>query len=169
MKRMTQEEIKKVQLDMLEAFAKFCNQNGLRYFLDAGSLLGAIRHDGFIPWDDDIDLGMPRLDYDRAILLGKDGFGNHYRIMTEKEGIYSFAKVIDTRTEMIEFPETHRNKIGVYMDLFPKDGVQDFSKKWYKKCKRVELLGKVYWFNKLSIYTWKKHGNIAKKLLSNNI
>ena len=120
MKRMTPEQLKNVQIDMLEAFHNFCNENGIRYFLDAGSLLGAIRHDGFIPWDDDIDLGMPRADYDKAIELGKNGFGGHYRIMTEKEGIYPFAKVIDTNTLMIEFPNTHRNEIGVFIDLFPK-------------------------------------------------
>ena len=132
---MTQEEIKTVQLDMLEAYHSFCMENNLRYFLDAGSLLGAIRHNGFIPWDDDIDLGMPRVDYEKAIAIGKNGFGRHYRIMPQEEGIYTFAKIVDTRTEMIEFPDKHRNKIGVYIDLFPKDGVQDFSKKWYRKCK----------------------------------
>ena len=109
---------------------------------------------------------MPRIDYERAISLGKNGFGGHYKIMTAKEGIYPFAKVIDTRTLMIEFPDTHRNEIGVYIDLFPKDGVQDFSKKWFKKCKKVEFLGKIYWFNKLSIYTWKKHGNFIKKVIA---
>ena len=93
MKRMTSDEIRKVQLDMLSAFHTFCLENGLRYFLDAGSLLGAIRHNGFIPWDDDIDLGMPRIDYERAISLGENGFGGHYKIMTAKEGIYPFAKV----------------------------------------------------------------------------
>ena len=86
MKRMTSDEIRKVQLDMLSAFHTFCEENNLRYFLDAGSLLGAIRHNGFIPWDDDIDLGMPRIDYERAISLGEDGFGGHYKIMTAKEG-----------------------------------------------------------------------------------
>lgn len=166
MKRMTSEEIRKVQLDMLSAFHDFCKENNLRYFLDAGSLLGAVRHDGFIPWDDDIDLGMPRIDYERAIELGKNGFGGHYKIMTAEEGIYPFGKVVDTRTLMIEFPNTHRNKIAVYMDLFPKDGVQDFSKKSFKKCEKVAFLGKVYWFNKLSIYTWKKHGNIVKKIIA---
>ncbi len=166
MKLMSAEEIKKVQIDMLEAFHNFCNENGIRYFLDAGSLLGAIRHDGFIPWDDDIDLGMPRVDYDKVIELGKNGFGGHYRIMTASEGIYPFAKVVDTRTLMIEFPNTHRNKIGIYIDLFPKDGVKDFSKKWYKKCKKVEFLGICYWFNKLSIYSWKNSKNIFKKIIA---
>ncbi len=166
MRKMTQEEMRKVQLDMLEAFATFCYENQLRYFLDAGSLLGAIRHGGFIPWDDDVDLGMPRVDYEKAIELGAKGFGGHYRIMTAQEGVYVMAKVIDTRTEMIEFPETHRNKIAVYMDLFPKDGVADLSKKWYKKCKRVARLSKIYWFNKLSIYTWKRNGNLFKKAIA---
>lgn len=166
MERMTAEEIRKVQLDMLEAFAAFCKENDLRYFLDAGSLLGAIRHNGFIPWDDDIDLGMPRVDYEKAIALGKNGFGGHYRIMTAEEGIHPMAKVIDTRTLMIEFPKKHRNKIAVYLDLFPKDGVADFSKKSYRICKKVDFLGKKYWFYKMSIYTWKHAGNALQKAVA---
>ena len=104
MKKMTQEEIKAVQLDMLSAFHLFCVENNLRYFLDAGSLLGAIRHNGFIPWDDDIDVGMPRSDYEKIIEIGQAGFGDHYRIMPAEEGVYTFAKVVDTRTEMIKLP-----------------------------------------------------------------
>ena len=164
--RMTREEEKQVQMDMLRAFVKFCDEHNLRYFLDAGTLLGAVRHDGYIPWDDDIDVGMPRADHDRFIELAKDGFGEHYKVLTPEESNYVMAKIIDTRTVVIEFPETHRIVISVYIDLYPKDGLPDKSKKSYRVCKKVANLAVRYYFNKKLIYSWKKSGSIVKRTLA---
>ena len=61
------EEVKKIQLDILDSVAQFCEERGLRYYLAYGTLLGAVRHKGYIPWDDDIDLHMPRPDYERFL------------------------------------------------------------------------------------------------------
>ena len=65
MKKIKPHEIKKIELSILIAFADFCKKNNLRYFLYCGTLIGAVRHKGFIPWDDDIDVAMPRNDYER--------------------------------------------------------------------------------------------------------
>ena len=62
-------ELQHIMLGVLTTFAGFCEKNQLRYYLDAGTLLGAIRHKGFIPWDNDVDVGMPREDYNRLLLL----------------------------------------------------------------------------------------------------
>ena len=69
------EEIKKIETDILDEVVAFCNQNGLRYFLAYGTLLGAVRHKGFIPWDDDIDIHMPRPDYERFLKLKRFKLG----------------------------------------------------------------------------------------------
>lgn len=69
---MTLDEQKFVMLNILKEFANFCDQHGLMYYLDAGTLIGAVRHKGFIPWDDDIDINMPQVDYDRFIALTKN-------------------------------------------------------------------------------------------------
>lgn len=70
-KELTSSEIKKAELDILIAFDEFCREHKLRYFLSSGTLLGAIRHKGFIPWDDDIDVSMPRPDYEKFYELTK--------------------------------------------------------------------------------------------------
>lgn len=72
MEKMKPEEFKALTLDMMDHFAQFCEENKLRYVIDYGTLLGAVRHKGFIPWDDDIDVTMPREDYDRLFELTKN-------------------------------------------------------------------------------------------------
>ena len=69
MRTITAEELRKIMLDILKDVASFCDANGITYFLSCGTLIGAVRHHGFIPWDDDIDIDMPRPDYERFIKL----------------------------------------------------------------------------------------------------
>ena len=69
MKQVTGEQLKKIQLEILDVVTQFCDANGIRYWLDSGTLLGAIRHKGYIPWDDDVDLGMLREDYERFLSI----------------------------------------------------------------------------------------------------
>jgi len=166
MEKLNFDEVRSIQLEMLEKFAAFCEKNNLRYFLDAGTLLGAIRHQGFIPWDDDVDVGMPRPDYERFIKLAKNGFGHSLVLSEPEDGIYPMLKIVDSETLMIEFPDTIRNEIGVYIDVFPKDGLPNEG--FYSKylCKKVRLLILVNWFNKVSIFKWRNEKNFLKKVFA---
>lgn len=119
----TLEEHKKLQLDILLYVSDFCEKHQLRYSLSDGTLLGAIRHKGYIPWDDDIDICMPRPDLERLISIF-DG-NNRYKVLgpEDQNARYFFAKVFDTKTIKIEHSREDRNDSGgVDIDIFPIDG-----------------------------------------------
>ena len=113
-------------LPMLNWFHDFCVNNGLRYYMLGGTMLGAARHEGFIPWDDDVDVGMPRKDYIKFLQLTKGKvFGDYVveGIDTEKSDFfYGYTKVYDTQTTLIENTGM-KIKRGIYLDVFPLDGL----------------------------------------------
>lgn len=138
------EELRAVQMQILDRVAAFCDSQGLVYFLSSGTLLGAVRHGGYIPWDDDIDLYMPRESYDRFVATFSDEQG-HYAMMapdTSKDYYYTFAKVVDTRTILIE-DEVDGFEIGIYIDVFPIDGVPENEEERTRLFKRKKLLYKI--------------------------
>lgn len=145
-KTISPEEMKKVELDILKKVAKICNDNNLRYCLASGTLLGAVRHKGFIPWDDDIDINMPRADYMRFLdIMDKNKYENlkAVSLYNSEDYPYNFSKVIDTRTVLIEDDITGRKEIGVYIDIFPMDGLPsdiESSNKHYKKIRFYNTL-----------------------------
>ena len=98
MEQITQGAAKKRILEILLDFSKYCDENKLQYYLIGGTLLGAARHKGFIPWDDDIDIGMPRPDYERFIKLQQQcRTMNVHCVENENSGL-PFAKIIDEKT-----------------------------------------------------------------------
>ena len=113
-----------VELDLLLKFDDVCKRHGLKYFLNSGSLLGAIRHKGFIPWDDDIDVEMPRDDYEKLLSLSGE-FEKPYFLQTpdtDKNSGYSFAKLHNTRTTMAsERFAFQKMCFGIFIDIFPYD------------------------------------------------
>jgi lipopolysaccharide cholinephosphotransferase len=122
-------ELREIQMGILDDVHRFCEEQGLRYSLSSGTLIGAVRHQGYIPWDDDIDIYMLRSDYERFLKSYHDQNG-HYRVLNPKKEdhyYYTFAKVVDQRTKMVE-KETEGYEIGVYIDVFPVDYVPDDMK-----------------------------------------
>ncbi len=125
MKQSFIEELHQYDLEALKVFDKFCTEQGLRYFAIGGTLLGAVRHKGFIPWDDDIDVGMPRPDYDKLISLAKK-FPKPF-ILEEyrySKGFQSyFMKVRNEKIELLEtVTETKDKRRGYLLDIMPIDG-----------------------------------------------
>lgn len=123
---MTEEERMKLQVQLRKMYIEIenvCDKHGLNMMLAYGSVIGALRHQGFIPWDDDIDLFMPRDDYDRLINLYAEELPQQYKIYSpnSKNGpIYRFAKIVDTNTRFLtpgldEDSEKH----GIFIDIFP--------------------------------------------------
>ena len=139
-------ELQEKLLDILKWFSSFCEENNLRYYLLGGTMLGAMRHEGFIPWDDDIDVGMPRADYERMAQILSENPSEQYAFETpnteETDYYYPFSKIYDTSTTLIENTK-HQIKRGIYIDVFPLDGIgntEEEAKINYKKVKKIYQL-----------------------------
>ena len=137
-------ELRQIQIGILDEVHRFCESHNLRYFLSSGTLIGAVRHKGYIPWDDDIDIYMPRKDYEEFLATYHDQTGRFKSINPYQESnyYYTFAKVVDLRTKMIE-TETEGYEIGVYMDIFPVDYVTDDLQERKRVFKLKKLLYKI--------------------------
>ena len=140
------DEIRRIELGILEDVDAFCKARGISYFLCGGTLIGAIRHKGFIPWDDDIDIGMLRPDYDRFIAEYESPC-HAVRSLETDSYVDAFAKVVDTRTIVVE-DDFAIGGLGIWIDVFPFDGAPgpDFDPhaerdwRWTKKLLRFRNL-----------------------------
>lgn len=137
MRKLTNEEIKCIELNILKEFVKCCEEYGLRYYLCGGTLLGAIRHKGFIPWDDDIDICMPREDYEIFTNIFRDNDIFLLRSNCRNNFIGGLSQLVD-RTTIVDYKYKSDNcYINLWIDIFPIDGLpEDICEveKIYKKC-----------------------------------
>ena len=161
------DELKKIQIDILDVFSGYCERNGLTYYLTYGTLIGAVRHKGYIPWDDDVDVMMPRKDYDLFIKSFNDGIeaADIRAVSHEIDPKYylPFAKVINTETVMKEDVDSDY-QIGVYIDIFPLDNLADdyeTAKKRMRKAFRYNelIILKNLTFNRTR--SWVKNAALA--------
>ena len=131
------------ELDMLQAVGRFCDDNGLTWFLDGGTALGALRHRGFIPWDDDIDIGMPRDDFERLISLAETKFPDGYSLHTlSNTAGYTplFAKVYKNGTKNYTSATMNaRCDQGIYVDIFPYDELSSDTKTRRKQVRNARI------------------------------
>lgn len=143
MVEITIEELKNRQLEILSGIDKFCSENNIRYSLAFGSLLGAVRHKGYIPWDDDIDIMMLREDYDHFIAMYNDN--ESYILSFEKNPLYilPFAKVVDKNSILIE-ESTMKLPLGIYVDIFPVDNIPDNQEECDLFYKKKRLLNRIH-------------------------
>ena len=127
-KKISLQELQKIETDILLAFHTFCNKHSLIYYLAGGSLIGAIRHKGFIPWDDDIDTAMPRPDFMRLLdIVKQEKIGDFYEvdIQYSKSNIPSYVlRIYDTRTELSFGGSKDNETLGCWIDVFCLDGVE---------------------------------------------
>lgn len=124
MKELTLEELKQIQLNILDNVHEFCQRNNITYFLSYGTLLGAVRHKGYIPWDDDIDICMPRPDYMKFAKLYKDEKYSFHCPEKDTDFVYIYGKVSDDST-VIDEETYHPSHLGVNIDVFPIDGLSN--------------------------------------------
>lgn len=136
---MTLREIQLAELDILLEFDRICKENGLRYSLAGGTLLGAIRHKGFIPWDDDIDICMPRPDYEKFYCIFTEANSKpNYVLYSDRDSSadYPFLKIGDSS---IKIEREGINEVeNVWIDIFPIEGIpadKNAANKIYKKAK----------------------------------
>lgn len=145
------EESKQIQMKILKSIDSFCRKNGINYSLAGGSLIGAVRHKGFIPWDDDIDLMMMRDDYNKFVSIYTDEIFkvlSHRRINTWP---HLYCSVVDPRTEVLYHGEK-KSKRGVWVSIFPIDRIPDDNNVVNKMIRDVQKISgsmirikKSYW------------------------
>lgn len=145
---MSTKDIQMISLDILKDVHSFCVNNNIKYTLQGGTLLGAIRHKGFIPWDDDIDIAMPRQDYERFINTYKSekGYQVFSRELPASEDVFiSYARICEMDLTVVDDSAYKWNlrKTGVWIDLFPLDGVEDNIVKRKKSCQKIHFIWKM--------------------------
>lgn len=145
-------------LDILSAIDETCRKHNLTYYIIAGTMLGAVRHKGFIPWDDDADICMPHRDYDLLIEHSKEWLPKRYELVcAENDNHYPqpFAKIQDAETTIIEHAHL-RYLGGVYVDVFPVDGMPDGKLAQRLHFAHYKLLCKLLYFTYRDPY---RHGH----------
>ena len=139
-------EIHTILLNIAKEFHRICIKHDIPYYMIGGTMLGAIRHKGFIPWDDDMDFGIPREHYDKFIQIASKELTNYYQLHTIDNSAYALmgiSKIADMRTRIQEeyAPKT-KESIGINIDIFPLDETNS-KITFFSKNKIIELLVKL--------------------------
>lgn len=160
-------DIQKCILRIYKEVALLCEREGIHYYAIGGTCIGAVRHKGFIPWDDDLDIAIPIEEFDTFIALAREKLPPHLEVYTYDDSLFSehiLAKIVDKNTTLIEEsnlsnPDLYR---GCFVDIMPLSGVPD--EKW----KRFVFCTTILFYFKL---TWNFHGSMdkAKGLMGNMI
>ncbi|SHI12061.1 lipopolysaccharide cholinephosphotransferase [Clostridium collagenovorans DSM 3089] len=152
-------------LDILQEFCRICEKHNLKYWLDAGTLLGSIRHRGFIPWDDDIDVGMLREDYEKFLEVAENELQEQYLIQKPFSNVNAFTKIRKKNTLMLERYDANYHQ-GIFLDIFPMDTYSKNNFKFKLFERRYHLMYKLILFKEHSL---KESGLSIKNLIKSCI
>ena len=160
--------MRKIEVAELREIDAFCRKHDICYFLSYGSLIGAIRHKGFIPWDDDIDIAMPRPDYERFV---REFASSRYAVLDrlkDKNCPFLYGKVVDPDTIVKENYDCPV-EVGVNVDIFPIDGLPADKKQSDKLCEKIKLLRKLLEIKRLYVSKnrplWKNILHVSGKII----
>lgn len=136
-----------IEIGILKDFDKICNENNLDYFLVGGSAIGAIRHKGFIPWDDDIDVGMSREDYDKFLKIVKKEYSKKYSILNNDTNnrypaMNTRLQLKGTTYKTIDFKDIP-GEFGIFLDIYSFDNIPDDDKLMKKQATKAWFYGKL--------------------------
>ena len=154
-------ELHEILLDIAKEFHGICTENGIPYYMLGGTMLGAIRHKGFIPWDDDMDFGVRREHFNRLKDVLRAKLDPRYKVLTFPDSdamYYDFIKIVDTRTMLKELYKEHVTENGINIDIFPLDHAT--SKKGNSK--KIEHVLRLHSYRHLSI----KPRPMVKKIIA---
>lgn len=165
MKKIDITRLREIQIEILDVVMSYCEDNGIKCWLNGGTLLGAVRHKGYIPWDDDIDLGMLRPDYDRFMAMFNKSGGRYKFVCAENdpESFEWFGKVFDTSTVLYE-PDEKGEKLSVYIDIFVMDNAPEDEAEQRKIFRRRGILRVCNLGRKLPIFSKPTRGGLLRSL-----
>lgn len=147
MQTLTLKEIQSVELEILLEFQSICKKNKLRFYLCGGTMLGAARHKGFIPWDDDVDIMMPRPDYNRLIEVAKNEklFSHQYCLYAYELGNaeYPFAKLVNMNSHIVQEYVEDESLSHIWIDIMPVDGLPERDEEVSSLYKKMGLIRKI--------------------------
>ena len=127
-RKIEMKEIQQEALKILLAFVELCQKNGLTYYISGGTYLGAVRHHGFIPWDDDVDVAMPRKDFNQFLEIAKTQLPKEYQInyyKTRSDSMYYVPKIENPKYKFISQIAQKEKIINLWIDVFPLDGLPE--------------------------------------------
>lgn len=166
-------KLQKELLSMMKEIDKICKENKIEYFILGGTFIGAVRHTGFIPWDDDIDIAMDRKNYDKFLNIVKEKLPSNMKLYhyKEEEAFAHWAKIVNTDFKIIEKYYNIEDEKYLFIDIFPFDNVPEafirkmfFKIEIYFKTKKIRIAKRIYLSDKYNIKFENKVKNMLLKL-----
>ena len=160
MRRIPDEDIKNIELKILKYIDDICSQNGIQYSLAYGTLLGAIRHRGFIPWDDDIDICMDRKNFNRFMVACRENSNDRYELLwldTNDTYTLPLPKVVDKTTVLTQNAQIEKMPLGIYVDVFIYDNIPNDPGKRRKYINKLELYQRFWGYSQNKLVKQSDH------------